>query len=268
MNDPMALAAALPFRIIESLGIPCGYERSFKLCRRSILANRYILGMQAADATANQWMDAFRQLRMPESLQVEFFDGLPDANMVFFGFEDGEQSGSFYKVYLEYWDRLREKLVQDSGFREPNLLHKGFKWQIQAPDKHLITWYRCLPNLGMNEIRQHIEDIFLDLQDSPSLPGIREIIKAARQRQPGNSFLFVEISEPGNPRKSFDLNLYPAGLRVGQIAGPIRNVATAMDVPLDKLDRLMPMIQNKFFGHISGGISRTGEEYFTVYYEH
>ena len=77
----------------------------------------------------------------------EFIEGLQDANTIFFGFEESESAGSTYKVYLEYWDKLRDKIPADAACREPHLLHKGFKWHIDAPEKHLVTRYQCLPGL-------------------------------------------------------------------------------------------------------------------------
>ena len=266
IQNTTAQAAALPFRIIESLGIPCGYERSFKLSYQRLLANRYILGFDKNDVTREQLMDACRQLKMPNRLLEEFLDGLPVANTVFFGFEDNEP-GSIYKIYLEYWDQLKQKLTAGSLSREPHLLHKGFKWHIDAPENNRITLYQCLPGIEIDEIRQRIENIYRDLLDAKSLNAIREIIAVSRRRRREKQYIFVEVSESGNPRKSFDLNLYPAGMRVGHIADRVTNAAGAFEVPSDKLQRLMPMIRNKFFGHISGGISRTGEEYFTIYYE-
>lgn len=267
MQDATARAAVLPFRIIESFGIGCGYERSFKLSDRNLLANRYLLGIDTGDVSRELLLDACRQLDMPRKLLEEFEDGLPAANLVLFGFEDSGQAGNIYKVYLEYWDRLRQQLRAGTASGAPHLLHKGFKWYIDAPERHVVTWYQCLPGLGIADIQQRIENTYRDLPDAGSLDAIRWIIAIARRRSPGKQFLYVEVSEPGNPRKSFDLNLYPAGMRVADVAGPIGKAAASLNVPADKLERLMFMVRGKLFGHISAGVSRAGEEYFTVYYE-
>ena len=267
INNATAQAAILPFRIIESLGIPCGYERSFKLSFQSILSNRYILGISTGDITRKQLIEACSQLNMPPSLLEQLIEGLPDANTIIFGFEDSEQKGSIYKVYLEYWDKLKKKFSKGLIPQKPHLLGKGFKWQIDNPNNHLVTLYNCLPGVEITEIKQRIEAIYHAIPDSKGRNSVAEIIALAQARHPDKRYLFIEVNEPGNPRKSFDLNLYPAGLRVWQIEEQIRNVALALEVSTNKIDRLMPVIRNKFFGHIGGGISRTGNEYFTVYYE-
>ena len=266
-QKPAEQAAVLPFRIIESLGIGCGYERSFKLSDRSILANRYLLGIHTGDVTRNQLTGACRQLNMPHNFQVEFLDGLPGADTILFGFEDDEQAGSIYKVYLEYWDRLRHRLLTGDSPREPYLLHKGFKWQINAPDKQTVTLYQCLPGLAVEEIRNRIFRIYRDMPQPRGIGAVIGIISAAQRQKADDRYLYMEAGESGNPRKSFDLNLYPAGLRVEQIAESIRDAAAAFGVPEDKLEKLLSIIRDKFFGHLSGGISRTGKEYVTIYYE-
>ncbi len=53
----------LPFRIVESIGVGCGYERSFRLSAEGIDANRYLLGVNTADTTAEQWQQAGDLLR-------------------------------------------------------------------------------------------------------------------------------------------------------------------------------------------------------------
>ena len=267
INNATVQAAILPFRIIESLGIPCGYERSFKLSFQSILSNRYILGINTRDITRKQLVDTCNQLNMPYSLLEQFIEGLPDANTILLGYEEKEKGGSVYKVYLEYWDQLRKKFSNGIIPRDPHLLGKGFKWQIDNPDKHLVTLYHCLAGLEITEIKQRIEAIYQAIPDSKGLNSVREIISLALERHSGKRYLYIEVNEPGNPRKSFDLNLYPAGMRVRHVAEQVRNVALALKVPPDNLYRLMGIIENKLFGHISGGISRTGDEYFTVYYE-
>lgn len=267
ITDGIARAAALPFRIVESFGIGCGYERSVKLCPGRLLANRYLLGIQSADLQPAQWLQACRRLDMPEALIEEFRAGLPEANVVLLGFEDGGPGACIYKVYLEYWDRLREQLRAGTPPAQPHLLHKGFKWYIDEPARYVVTRYECVAGLGVAGIRGRIEGIYGEVPDSHCRDAALGILDTARRHAPRRQFLYLEVSEQGNPRKSFDLNLYPAGLRAGDVAGQIRNAAASLDAPRHELERLLAMINDRPFGHISGGLSRNGEEYFTVYYE-
>lgn len=267
MDDATVRAGVLPFEIAESFGVGCGYERSFKLSRRRVLANRYLLGVQTADVGTAKLIDACRRLDMPADLLAQFEAGLAGANLVFLGFEDTESNGCIHKVYLEYWDLLRSRLRSGKAGEGPHLLHKGFKWYVDASERKVVTLYHCVPGLGIKEIQRRIDAMYENVPVAATRDAVRNIIDLAAQRQPGKRFLFVEVGESGNPRQSFDLNLYPAGLRLREVAGPIRLAARSLEVPPDKLERLIPMIADKPFGHVSGGLSRDGEEYLTIYYE-
>lgn len=267
METATARAGVLPFRIVESLGVGCGYERSFKLAAGRILANRYLLGVETRQLTAAQLLTICRRLAMPAPLRDQFQAGLADANLVLLGFEDSEQHGCLYKVYLEYWERLRTRLRQGLAPGERHLLHQGFKWYIDAPAKQLVSRYECLPGLGGADIQARIEAIYAALPQAAGLEASRRMLAAARRRRPRRQLLYVEVSETGNARRSFDLNLYPAELRVRQVAALVRQVAAALAVPGDRLERLLAMIPDQRLGHLSAGIARSGDEYLSVYYE-
>jgi len=105
-----AKKATLPFEILESLEIPCGYERSFKMSKGRLLANRYLLGISLQDTTPQVLFEIIHKLQMPESLFDEFQQKLPGANLVFIGFEDDQLDGT-YRVYLEYWDKICAEII-------------------------------------------------------------------------------------------------------------------------------------------------------------
>jgi len=267
MHDPTLQAATVPFQIVEAMKVKCGYERSFKLCRNTILSNRYLLGINTADVTATTLVDACRQLGMPSNLLEEFRAGLVGANLVFLGFEANASVGALYKVYIEYWGQLLGKLHDDPMYADPHILHKGFKWQYDCPEKNLVTWYQCYPGMSMDEIVQRIQLQYLDISEQMCLDSVNKIITLARNRTSEGKFLYLEVSEQGNPRQSFDLNLYPAGLQMKEVAKPISEAAVNLNVPKDMFTQLMSIIPKKLFGHISAGIGRDGQEYLTIYYE-
>ena len=72
----------LPFEILESLSVRGGYERSFKLKRGRILANRYLLGVNKAELSREAWLNVCEQLGMSTDF-IESFNGhFPDAKSV------------------------------------------------------------------------------------------------------------------------------------------------------------------------------------------
>jgi len=267
MDEHTARVGVLPFQIVEAWGVGCGYERSCKLSARRILANRYLLGVDTAKLDRARFLEAARRLGMPQALYERFTHGLSEANLVFLGFEDTEEDGCIYKVYLEYWERLKRRLRAGNDDGRPQLLHEGFKWYVDAPARQVVTHYQCLPGLDAAQIRQRIEAAYRDAPSAATLDTVRRILERATNGAAAGRLLFVEVSEPGNPRRSFDLNVYTAGLRVGDAAAAIRRAAASLQVPGDKLERLLSMAAGKHLGHLSGGLSRAGDEYFTIYYE-
>lgn len=267
MQNTLSKSAIRPFQLLESLEIPCGYERSFKLLENNILANRYLLGFDTTQVSRSQWPDICGQLNMPPALMRDFQAGLSGANLALLGFEAEAGGTALYKLYLEYWDQLQRKKRDKASFSEPHLLHLGFKWQIDRPQRHLITRYHCQPGLDTDAIRQRISSHYGGLPAPASLNPAMSILELASARISEPEFLYIEVSEAGNPRKSFDLNLYSAGLTIGDIARPVRQVAIDLGVNQDKMNQLMPAIKDKLFGHLSAGTGRDGKEYFTVYYE-
>ena len=267
MNENLKKAAVLPFQIIESLGVPCGYERSFKLQNNHLLANRYLLGIETAAINQAQWQTIFKQLRMPENFSADFIPGLAKANLALLGFEARHNGQAIIKLYLEYWDQLRIRKQQEPGNHTPHLLHLGFKWQYDAPQRQQITHYHCQPGLSSAGIRNKISHHYSDLPEPACLQTGLSIFDLALTARPQAEFVYIEVSEAGNQRQSFDLNLYPAGLTINDIAQEIELAAINLNIDHHQLEHLMTLTRDKLLGHISAGISRDGQEYFTVYYE-
>ncbi|MBJ44692.1 MAG: hypothetical protein CMJ80_15700, partial [Planctomycetaceae bacterium] len=97
-----ANVAALPFRILEERGIPCGYERSFKMRSNRLLANRYMLGIDTTEFSREELTKICNQLCMPDVYLEDFRKQLMGSNLMLLGFEhDGDACS--YKIYLEYW---------------------------------------------------------------------------------------------------------------------------------------------------------------------
>lgn len=267
VNDTLKNAAILPFQLLESLGIPCGYERSFKLRKNQLLANRYLLGIDTAAVNSSQWNSLFQQLNMPANFIIDFKAGLAAANQALLGFEAQANDNAVFKLYLEYWDQLQIKQQENPDNNSPHLLHLGFKWQHDAPDHQKITHYHCLPGLNTQEIISRIHRHYSSLTQPASLNSTLTIVNLAIEHQPQARYLYMDVSEEGNSRQSFDLNLYPANLSISNIIQPVEQAAINLNVDPLKFERLISAIKDKPLGHISAGIGRDGEEYFTVYYE-
>ena len=131
MTDPVEFAeqkAVLLFKIVEDLGVGCGYERSFKMHAERLLANRFLLGIDRKDLPLKKLLEIGRKMEMPGDFLHPLEEHFAEASLVFLGFEDNEP-GCIYKIYLEFWDKVKEGLRAEPRRKHPALLHLGFKWR-------------------------------------------------------------------------------------------------------------------------------------------
>lgn len=264
--DPAAGKAAELFRIVEDLGVRCGYERSFKMLQGRLLANRFLLAINSSDLTPGQLLDVCRRLDMPARYADAFQAHLADANTVFLGFEDNEPD-CLYKVYLEFWEKVKSDLRGKSAPHEPMLLHLGFKWNTDDNARGAVSRYLCHPMLEVESVLQRLSDVYHGDEDNASLRIAQDLLALAAARSRGGSFIYVEVSEEGSPRKSFDINLYKAGLRLREIASWLSRMRDHYSIPAQRFDRLYQLVGDRLFGHLAGGLGRDGKDFLTVYYE-
>ena len=262
-SDVDAPAEARPMlALVRGLNVGFGFERSFKLSPGSLHADRVILGVRTKLANGESLLKVCRAIGMPDPYLARFEELLPEANTVGFGFEGGA-----YKVYLEFWDKLRQRVRQDPANVAPETLFLGFKWAISDPSRCALARYTCYPLLSIRGIRKRLAELY----DDPAMPSLRaaqEIIDLAAIRIGANdSFVYVEASEEGNPRKSFDLNLYKAGLRVADLYPVLSALYQHYSIPESHLESLSAETGSRTFGHLSGGNGRDGQDFLTVYYE-
>ena len=167
--------AALPFKLLERLAIPCGYERSFKMTQGKLLENRYLLGVSLQDTTPDALLEICRRLKMPESLFTQFQHNLPDANLVFLGFED-DDDGASYRVYLEYWDKICAEIRKAPHETHPRLMFLGYKWIIQHPERQAVSEYTCYPLLNNSQIIERIIQLYRTTENDCGTEHVREIV--------------------------------------------------------------------------------------------
>jgi non-ribosomal peptide synthetase component F len=77
---------------------------------------------------------------------------------------------------------------------------------------------------------------------------------------------FLEVGEEGNERRSFDLNLYDAGLTLRDAQAPLARLRQHYGVRPGQYQALYDQVSARRLGHIAGGLHRAGESFATVYY--
>ena len=248
--------------LVRGLNVGFGFEKSFKLSAGNLQADRVILGVRTKLADRETVLEICQALGMPEPFRHEFEELLPESNTIGFGFEGGA-----YKIYLEFWDKLRHRVQRDPDNLTPELLFVGYKWAIDDPSRHALARYTCHPLLSIHGIRQQLSALY-GAQAMPSLEAARQILDLAAARIPrDNSFVYVQANEEGNPRNSFDLNFYKAGLRVDDLHPILSSLCERYAIPRSQLDQLSAQSSSRPFGHLSGGIGRDGQDFLTLYYE-
>lgn len=263
-GDEDAPAAARPLlQLVRAIDVGFGFEKSVKFTAGSALTDRMILGIRSALADPDALLGVCRQIGMPPAHLARFSEALPAANTVGFGYE-GSPEGGMYKVYLEFWEQLRQRSQPDSS---PALLFLGFKWDAGNPARAAVARYTCYPMLTISGINQRLDALYEGRSQSPSLQATQQIIALASRRIGNDSFVYVEAAEEGNPRKSFDINFYKAGLRVIDIAPALTALWQRYDIPGAPEQTVSAQVGACPFGHLSGGLGRDGKDFLTMYYE-
>jgi hypothetical protein len=256
--------AGLFFRLFQGAPLE-GCERSIKLSERVLFANRYLCGFSKSAIAENTLFDLCKQLEMPEDYLFALQERLPETDVIHFGFEENE-SGFIYKVYLEYAARYFRALEGDLRGIDKVMVHIAYKWDAVDPGKRAIARYIGYPGLSTTAILGRMAVLYGDKAYSRSFAAIKDIIGFASDRS-AEAPMYLEVSEEGNPRASFDINLHDANMRLNDIESQIRMLGVYFSISTIQMQRLLEQIRGEKIGHLSGGISRTGNEFMTVYYE-
>src|SRR5262245_21994598 len=209
---PDAPGARRLWDLVAGLNVPFGYERSFRLCRGAILPTRFLLSLGKGslgarpDATI---LDLCRRLDLPDRSLRMVAQALPAARFVHFGFEQG-RTACLYKVYLE----TGLPAGRPSG-PSPVLLHRAVKWDPSDPSRCVLTHYLWHPGLAVPDLIGRLARIYDDPARDEAFAVARSVALLAAERVGPEGVRYLEVIEEGTDRRSFDLNLYPAGLTIG-----------------------------------------------------
>ena len=253
------------FKLVENLPLE-GFERSFRMSENKLLWNRFLFGLEKQNILQEQLITLCRRMGMPKNLESAFLGSLGSANQILFGFEENDQR-SVYKVYLEFWKKIRRELHTKMNPKAPVTMHIGYKWDTQDSDVTAITEYTCFPLLTNIEILERMSAIYDTHRDLPTYRAADNIVSLAAGRAPDTSAIYLEVGEESNPRRSFDINLYKAEIRLEEIYPIVERVCDHFAIPVSELQTNYRKIGAKLLGHIAGGIHRNGRDFFTIYYE-
>lgn len=258
--------AALLLRLVSELGVPFQHERSFRMTREALHANRFLLSVDRKGITGDaraRVLDIGQRLHMPEAARVEAVARFDTATCVHFGFE-GDAGRVVVKLYLERAVPPEEaRRARQRG--EPALLHVAFKWEPDS-GSHVTTEYLWHPSLSATEIAARLEQHVYRGGEKGSREIAQAVLEVAAGRVRAEELQYLEVQEPGNGRRSFDLNLYNARLLVKDVQRELYGMRERYGIRPGQFQALYDQIKGKVLGHLAGGVHRDGRDFFNLYY--
>lgn len=254
---------------VRCIGAPFGRERSIKLRDQRVLANRFLLTVAREDIgidASQRVLDVCRRIEMPEPFRQAMAKHITPADMIHFGYEEEQEGRAFFKVYLERGDQLARAMESHPPVTEPFVLFNAFKWNCADPHEHAVTRYVCHPRLSRTAMLQRVAAVYAGQAGRTPWEMVCEIISAATRRVPESDLLYLDVTEDGTTRKSFDVNLYRAGLRVESVVPYLERLAAHFRLGADLLREAFAGADELRLGHIAGGVDRQGRDFLTIYF--
>lgn len=263
--DPAGEKAAWLMKAVRDMAPSSYMERSFRIARESLQANRFLLSIGSRelppDARARAWAIC-QHMGIPMGLQARFEDEFTRADHLHFGFE-GEPGKVICKLYLERTvTGLEAARSRETG--EPALQYVAFKWNTER-EEHFVSHYHWHAGLSPDAIEKRLMGLC-----AAAPPGMLDIagavVKAAAARLPSERLLYLEVTEEGQRRHSFDLNVYDARLLVRELQATLFAMRDHFDVRPGQFQVLYDQIKTQRMGHLAGGVHRDGQHFFNLYF--
>jgi hypothetical protein len=264
--DPAGERAALTLRLVAAIGAPRNQERSFRVAPGTLMANRFLVSLNPGDIpgdAAARVLQACAELGMPAGAAADAASRFAEAVCVHFGFED-DGGRLISKLYLEFSEgqppRRRGRKAADGA-----PLYLAFKW-TPGDKEAVVSRYMLHAGLSAAEIEGRIDAFYAAGQARPSFEIARSVLQLAAARVPQGRLHYLEVTEDGNPRRSWDLNCYDAGLHVRDVQDALFAMRDRFAIPPGQFQALYDQIRGSRFGHLAGGVHRDGADFFNVYY--
>ena len=264
--DESGEKGSLLLRLVGELGVPHQYERSFRISAAGLMANRFLLTVDRRDLLGDpcaRLLAICERLEMPAALRAAAQERFEMTSCAHFGFE-GDPGRIVCKLYLE------RKVSDDEARRahesgEPALLHLAFKWQVGGGTE-VTSEYLWHPRLTAAQIEQRLAQHVYRDGPPASLALANEVLALAAAKAPAEKLQYLEVQEPGNGRRSFDLNLYNAKLQVKDLQPVLYRMRDLYGARPGQFQALYDQIKAKVLGHLAGGVHRDGSDFFNLYY--
>lgn len=260
------MPAAEILGLVEGLRARFGLERSFKISAGALIDDRYLVSLHRTafgPEPAARLKAMAIELGMP-ARRVEAIDAALDgADIVHLGYEGGG-ADEIFKVYFEYAGRARRAMAAANP--EPTLVHLAFKWSRRAGGEGALTRYTWTPCPSFAAIEARLDPLVPEIGAPNARACALALLERVRRDVGAGDIFVMEVEEPGNPRKSVDINVYNAELRLDAIAGLLAEAGRRFDLGAADIGKVIDGRGDRMLGHLSAGIGRGGEEFITIYF--
>ena len=250
--------SALLFNLAAKLSPRFAHERSFAVRSGELRTNRFVLSVSVAEIPGRireRILDACGQMKMPLTQIEAVGRHLPTTRFLHLGFEAGNED-QLYKIYLE------QETPMSPATGKPILQHLAFKWDSLNPSRHMLTRYTWYPALSVAAVHERIRGICS--AEAGLIAG--QLIDSVVGSVAKWDLRYLEAEEVENSRRSFDLNLYDAGMRLAEITPVLMRMWEHYRIETAKWQPVLESDSGETLGHLSGGVHRNGEDFFNVYY--
>jgi tryptophan halogenase len=226
---------------------PMLMERSVKSVESGLIAGRYLISFPRAalgPGPSRKLCDILETLEAPEPEIARIDQMQSTSQSVHFGFEP-DPKGTLYKCYLEF---------SASNRPHPDLTFIALKWDARG--NHAVTLYHDRDTLSHHAQSQLVQNVL------PSGPVRKTFLSLMDASQGVGALRFLEVTEPGNPRRSVDLNLAQRSVRVCDY----HNDLTVLLGGGADARTYLHANANDALGHVAAGTARGGTAFGTLYH--
>lgn len=256
--------------LVDALGGRPYCEQSFRMTDQALQLNRFLLSLDVAEIAGDALSKILAlcdALSMPARLREWVIMAFPAARSLHVGHED-HADGPVYKIYLEH-GLAPAQIVAARQRGAALVLHEACKWN-PVTGLHVTGIYRLIPGLTASQITARLDGVLAAANGGMAIGGaaeaVRTVLALAASRVGAEHLQYLTVEEDGTARNSFDLNLYPARLRVADIQSALWRMAEHLRVPRGRWQVLYDEIKDRPLGHLAGGVHRDGRPFYNVYY--
>jgi tryptophan 7-halogenase len=260
------MPAADLIRLVKTLGAPYGLERSVKISHGVLDDDRCLISigrLALGEQPAERLLQIGLELLMPPNFAAALPGSLQQADIIHFGYEAGAGQ-EVYKIYFEYASRVRHAMAAMS--QGPELVHLAYKWSPSRAGGATVTKYTWIPCRTRVELDAKLRSLLPAGEAPRALRCALGFVEKTAALADSGELLLLEVQEPGNLRRSCDLNVYDAALRLREVADLLDAALLDFAVPKPRARSVFDRAQDKALGHLSAGVGRNGEEFVTIYF--